>query len=146
MLCKNALVKKVQVLSPDQMVGDALQILKKAGIRHAPVLGEGGTLEGIFSVTRVLENSLPVSLASGTGVPVTIPSAPGMSVRLRRITNDIVAHVMNRQVRAVHPDTPIETSVRLLAEGGPVPVLDRESGEFLGLVTDESVLAALEKG
>jgi len=150
MPCKDALVKKVMTVSPDMSVEQALKDMKKSGLFFAPVVDSDGTLVGLFSVSRLLENTLPVSvaLASGgaAGVNVMVPSAPGMAKRLQKYRGARVSEMMQRQFGVVDPDMSLESAVRLIRETGePAVVVDGPSGAFQGVVTAESVLEALEK-
>lgn len=143
MMCRDALVKRALVVSPRMGVEEALKAMHKASISYAPVLDDEGVVVGIFSLSRLLESALPVSLDLG-GVSVPIESAPGMTKRLRKYMSGQVADVMQRPFRALHPDMPVETAIRWLREGGePVSVVEKETGAFVGVITDESVLAAL---
>lgn len=149
MPCKDALTTKVFTLTPLHTVEQALKELKKNKTAFAPVV-EDGLLLGVFSIGRLLKEALPVSvvlgLEAGGGIPnVRIPNAPGMGKRLQRVMTSTVASVMDRTVSAVGANAPLEAAIREIAERAePVCAVDAE-GMFLGLVTDESVLAALEK-
>ena len=151
MPCKDALVTKTVSLKSSQTVEQALQTLRKAGLSFAPVVEDDGSLAGLFSISRLLENVLPVSVAVGMGgsggnVNVTIPSAPGMAKRLQKFRQSKVSEMMQRPLRAVHQNTPLEVAVRHVREmGEPAAVVDPDTGEFVGIVTENSILEALEK-
>lgn len=151
MPCKDALITKTVLLKPDQTVEQALQILKKASVTFAPVLEEDGTLVGLFSISRLLENTLPVSVAIGAGgagnvMNITIPSAPGMVKRLQKYRLSKISEMMQRPSQAVHQNTPLDVAVRYVREmGEPAAVVDPDTGIFVGIVTENSILDALEK-
>lgn len=151
MPCREALITKPILLKPSQSVDQALAALKKAGATFAPVLEDDGTLAGLFSVGRVLENTLPVSVAvavggEGAAMNVTIPSAPGMAKRFQKYRQGTVSEMMQRPARAVYPDTPLDAAVRHIRENGePAAVIDPATGSFIGIVTENSILEALEK-
>ena len=151
MPCKDALITKTVLLKPDQTVEQALQTLRKAGLAFAPVLEEDGTLAGLFSISRLLENTLPVSVAVGAGgsgnvANITIPSAPGMAKRLQKYRQSKVSEMMQRPLRAVHANTPLDAAVRHVREmGEPAAVVDPDTGAYVGIVTESSILDALEK-
>lgn len=151
MLCNDALVKKAVLLKPEQTVEQALSVLGKAGVTFAPVLEDGCALAGVFSVGRLLENTLPVSVAVGAGdggnvVNVMVPSAPGMAKRLQKYRNAKISEMMQRPVRTVHRDMPLEAAVRYIRETGePAAVVDPDTGAYIGIVTETSILDALTK-
>ncbi len=122
---------------------DALRAMDKAGISYAPVVDGEGVAVGIFSISRLLESALPVSLDMG-GMNVSLQSAPGIARRLEKYMEGRVSDIMQRPFRALHSDTPLETAIRWLRENGePVTVVQGETGMFAGVITDESVLAVL---
>lgn len=150
MPCQNALTTKIMTLKPADTVAQALKDMKKNKASFAPVV-EDGELVGVFSLGRVLQNTLPVSVTLGGegralgGRPVRIPAAPGLGRRLQKSMTGTVAEIMERSVAAVTPDTPLEAAIRHIAQRAePVCVVDG-GGAFLGVVTDETVMAALEK-
>jgi len=142
MPCKDALVEKTLVLKPDQNIEQAVTDMKKSGVTFAPVVENDGTLAGLFSFSRLLENTLPVSVAvggEGSSMNVTIPSAPGMAKRLQKYRLSSVAEMMQRGLRAVHGDTALDVAVRHVRETGePAAVVDPDTGAFMGLVTERS--------
>lgn len=150
MPCKNALITKTVTLKPGQTVDQGLAALKKADISFAPVLEDDGTLAGVFSLSRLLENTLPVSVAvagGGSVMNVTIPAAPGMVKRLQKYRLSKVSELMQRPARVFHPDTALDAAVHhVRGEGEPAIVVHPETGAFQGIITDNSILEALEKG
>jgi CBS domain-containing protein len=149
MPCKDALIKKVLTLAPDLTVEQALKDMKKGKVNFAPVLDDEGNFLGVFSYSRLLQDTLPVSVAVGADTAkanIRIPSAPGMAKRLTRTLGSRVGDLMDRQVRTVNPDTALETAIRFIRDAGePVAVIETQSWRFLGLVTDESLIDALGK-
>ncbi len=152
MSCKDALVTKVPPATPDQPVEAVVKNMRKNGVTLVPVIDSDQTLVGVFSFGILLEDTLPVSLAMGgrggsedSPINVRIPAAPGMVKRLQRSMTAPVSALMQKPRNVVHPDTPLESAIREIREaGGPVPVVERETNKFVGFVSDESVLAALE--
>ena len=150
MPCQDALTTKVFTLRPDHTVEQALKVLRDNKAAFAPVV-EDGKLAGVFSLGRLLQNTLPVSVAMGAAAGgggfanVRIPAAPGLGRRLQKSKVSTVAEIMDRSAPAVMPDTPLDVAIRLVAQRAePVCVVDA-SGTFLGTVTEDAILAALEK-
>jgi CBS domain-containing protein len=149
MLCQDALVKKCLTARPDQSVESLLKEMRKDHAGFVPVV-EDGLLVGLFSIGILLEDLLPVSLAMAGGedgpTNVMIPAAPGMATRLRRNLGTNVGMLMQRPARFLYPDTPLEAAIHELRDaGGAAAVVERKTNAFLGIVTNESALAALEK-
>lgn len=149
MPCKDAIVSKVPTVKPDQTVEQALKELKKSGASFAPVVDKDKILLGVFSVSRVLQDVLPVSVSvgeEGSMRNVHIPAAPGMAKRLQKHQTTLVSDIMDRQPPTVSPETPLEVAIRhVRAKGEPVAVVDAQSGQFKGVVSDESLLETLQK-
>lgn len=147
MPCKDALTTKVVTLSPTHTVEKALAEMKKAKAVFAPVV-EDGALVGVFSFSRLLTAALPVSVAlglEGGGSSVRIPTAPGLGRRLQRAMGGTVAELMDRHVMAVALDAPLQAAIRHLATRAEPVCVAEADGTFRGVVTEEGILAALEK-
>jgi len=149
MRCEDALIMKVTSLSPDQTVEEAMDILKTKNIRGAPVLDEESRLLGMFSFAQLLTTLLPVSVTMDDGVQnldFVIGAAPGVSKRLRKLKPQRVSDIMDTKAIVLHPQTPIWEGIRLLVKyGSPLPVIEEETGRFLGLMTEQSAILELEK-
>jgi CBS domain-containing protein len=154
MSCKDALAEKVPPVTPDQTVETVIKSMRNSGVSIIPVVDADNALVGVFSFGILLEDTMPVSLAVGGGggedapppMNVRIPAAPGMVKRLKRSMMSPVSALMQRPRNVVHPDTPLESAIREIREaGGPVPVVEPKTNEFVGFVSDESLLDALEK-
>lgn len=104
-------------LAPSDSIGDARTVMARNGIRHIPVIGDGGSLLGMVSQRDVLA-------AAGRG-----PSAgPGEARRL--------AEVMSSPVYSVDPEAGVrQTALRLQdLKVGCLAVMRGETLE--GIVTD----------
>jgi CBS domain-containing protein len=107
-----------------------------------------GKFVGMFKLERLLAALLPAAAMVGYGIP-----------DLGFVSDDVddlretMRAVEAREVRAfalmpedvAHPDTaPLEIVLRLYRGANSVPVVDRESGRLLGVVTARDVLTALQ--
>lgn len=154
MLCRNALVKQVITAGPDQTISDALRLMESHGIRLLPIIDAEGRLVGQFNFNTVLSNLLPG--------PVTVETHGLMDANLRLDylvdTDDQVAgrlgallpvklgEVMDRELRVVHPETPLWEGIRRLFQyQSPVPVVEESSGILLGLLSVQSVMCELAR-
>lgn len=151
MSCKDALVEKAPVVSPDQTIDVVVKTMRTSGVSMVPVVDSDRKLVGIFSYSILLEDTLPVSLAIGAGgemggTSVRIPAAPGMVKRLRQSMMGPVSTLMQRPANLINPDTSLESAIREVREaGGSVVVVEPQTNKYVGVVSDASLLAALEK-
>ncbi len=149
MLCKDALIKNPLTTKPDKTVEHVLKEMQKAGAVCVPVLDAQNIVIGLFSINILLEETLPVALAVGPDdarINVTIPSAPGITKRLQKLMNTPVSDVMRRAFQTVGQDSPLESAIRAVCgQGAPVIVANPSDNSFLGMITDETLLAALKK-
>lgn len=148
MPCSSAIVQSPVVLSPNESVEKALSVMKKKSCRFAPVVDEQGKIVGVFSIQALLKNLLPVSVALSDGIQfdVTVKAAPGVAKRLKNVALLSVETLMERKVIMVHPETPIWEGVSLIAQHAvPVIVAEHETGKFLGMISEQSLLDELQR-
>lgn len=109
------MAKPVVTAAPDTPVRVARRLMRRARVRHLPVL-EGGLLVGMVSDRDLAR-------------------APNDACRLEEI--------MTRTVFVLYPDTPLRRAVRLFRERrfGALPVL--EGRELVGIVSVVDVLRVL---
>ena len=94
-----AMVSKPVTVSPDLNVEKAIETLQKNKIDAAAVVDEEGALVGLFSLTVMMKNLLPVSVVVQDGIQLDIPikAAPGIAKRLRKVYPLTVAEIMERK-------------------------------------------------
>ncbi len=146
MACYSAIEKKGIVLSPDKTVKKALKLLKKNKVAVAPVIGEEGKFLGVFSMSVLLKNLIPVPITTSSGVQIDmkLSAAPGVGRRLIGILQHKVAEVVERKSVIISPDAPLWEAVgRLTTQCEPLCVVDK-NGKFMGLITYESLIDELE--
>jgi CBS-domain-containing membrane protein len=158
MSCKDAMVKKVATVKQSDTVEKALGLLKKEASGIVPVLDdESGMVKGVFSRRQLLKEIMPVSVGipssgnrEGFDTPVTISgamlgAAPGLSKRLEKLLPRGVTTIAYGPFQTVRPDTPLwEGLKRIMETGESVPVIG-EDGALEGVISETSLLAALEK-
>ncbi len=151
MSCKDALIDKAPMVTPDQTVEAVIKTMRGSGVSMVPVVDGERKLVGVFSYGILLEDTIPVSLAIGGGgemggTSVRIPAAPGMVKRLRQSMLAPVSTLMQRPANLVNPDTSLEAAIREVREaGGPIAVVEPQTNKYVGVISDASLLAALEK-
>lgn len=117
-------------IDADDSIDKALVLMQEHGIRHLPVVRDGGVLIGMLSDRDLLE-------AVG-GMPANerhVPDPDGPIVGPRR-----VREVMSIPALALGPDEPFERAARLMLEKrfNAVPV--SAGGRVLGIVTETDLL------
>lgn len=145
MICNDIMNRNSLTLTPDTSVGDALGQLKDANVAAAPVVDAMGTVMGLFSLRGLIENTLPVSMISESGLgSMVVSAAPGLELRLQKIMQQTVAAVMDRHFLSVHGDTPAARAAQLIAEkGSDVIVLDENTGRLQGMIDDRAMIEGL---
>jgi len=161
MPCIDAMLKKEKVItaSPEQTVAETLELFEKNEIRSVPVVDANGELVGLFNFLHLLKSILPV--------PVTLDgdndtwlrlrhleisldhlagSSPWVAQRLELLLPKKLETVMIKNPHFVHSETPLREGVRLITKyGSPLPVVNEETHELVGIVTSQKVVSSLAK-
>ena len=116
----------VITVSPDMPIMDALEMLKREGIRRAPVIKKG-KIVGIISEKDILNASHS---------PTTSLSVWELHYLLSKVT---ISEVMSREVTTVSEDTPIEEAARIMSDEniGGLPVM--KGDQLVGLITETDI-------
>jgi acetoin utilization protein AcuB len=130
MLVGERMSQPVISIPPDMPIVDALNLMKREGIRRTPVVKDG-KLVGIVSDKDLL-NASPS--------PATSLSVWELNYLLSKIT---VKDVMTRKVLTVNEDTPIEEAARIMADNkiGGLPVMSAEKN--VGIITETDLFKIL---
>ena len=130
MIVAKRMRKPVITIHPDESLAHAQSLMQAHHIRHLPVL-EDGRLVGMLSSRDIR-------------VAVPPPAAPEEArTHVAKLQALPVSSVMNREVVAVAPFTPIEHCAKLMTEYkiGCLPVV--EAGRLEGIITTTDVLATM---
>ena len=124
MLIKERMRFPVITVKPEMPIMDATNLMKREGIRRAPVVDEHGKLIGIVSEKDLL-NAAPSDATS--------LSVWEINYLVSRIKID---DVMTREVITVHEDTPVEEAAFIMATNkiGGLPVMRGDS--VVGIITE----------
>ena len=127
MLVKNRMTSDPITVNPATSVPEGLRIMREKGIRHLPVVDDGGKLIGIVAEAELLHAS-PLQTAS--------LSIFEMSYLLANLH---VQEVMVSPVVTVSEDAPLEEAARLMVEKkvGCLPVM--HDGDLVGLITETDI-------
>jgi|TARA_R110002126_G_scaffold13118_2_gene56357 CBS-domain-containing membrane protein len=147
MPCRNALITDVVSCHPDDTVEKVMAIMEEKRIRHVPVIDENNVLMGMFGYSHLLNELLPVSVKMEDGLQrlnFVIGASPGVAKRLRKVYKNAVKDHLFKDVCVVSPDTPTWEATRLIVKyGSPLPVLEENTGKFVGLISEQSLFAEL---
>lgn len=122
------MTRDVVTLSPDQMLSDVVDLMRRRKIRHLPVM----------------EDSKVVGIVTDRDVKRALPSVfSGNQDEYEQVLNSTrVEQVMTRDPFTVAPADPIKDVVKVMVDRkfGAIPVVDR--GKLVGIVTDIDLLRA----
>ncbi|MAH04759.1 MAG: hypothetical protein CL561_04300 [Alphaproteobacteria bacterium] len=147
MPCRNAMITDVIFCRPNDTVKDVMAVMEENKIRHVPVIDENNVLIGMFGYSHLLKDLLPVSVKMEDGLQrlnFVIGASPGVAKRMRKIFPNPVSQHCFKDVVVVSPDTPTWEATRLIVKyGSPLPVLEENTGKFVGLISEQSLFSEL---
>jgi CBS domain-containing protein len=150
MPCNEMMITDVVTVKTGQTVDEAIKVIEDAHIRFAPVVDDAGQLVGVFSTRSLMRSLLPVSVTMVGGLETldfVMGATPGVAKRLRKSLPKLVGDVMcvPADVTVIHPEKTVWEAIRLMAAtGDPLPVVGNK-GDFLGLITEQSILENLHR-
>ncbi len=116
-------------------------------VSDLPIVDADGRLVGIFTLDRLLAGLLPSAALVGYGVPdlAFIPDdLDTLRVKMRELESSPVRDFAVKPEHVVHPDTsPVEIVLQLYRGANNLPVVDRDSGRLVGMVSARDLLAVL---
>jgi CBS-domain-containing membrane protein len=137
-------------LKDTDTVAEATQRMLHHRVSDLPVIDASGKLVGMFKLDRIFAELLPKAALVGYGMPdLTFVSDTLVQLRdrMRAIDAFPVRDFAVKADHVVHPDTtPIEIVLLLYRGAGNVPVVARDSGRLVGMVSARDMLAALHEG
>lgn len=149
MPCIDAMIDEVVSLPLDITVEEALNVLDNNNIRTAPVLDSDKTMLGLFGYETLMQAVLPQALSMGIGLgrlDFARGAGPDIARRLRKVKAKPLAEVMNRKPLTLQPEMSLWETIRTLAKARlPLAVVDKKTNKFLGIVTERSAIAELER-
>ncbi len=149
MPCDSAIIKDVYTLSPDLKVADALKFIHEKDVRAMPVIDKDGRLVGVFSLSVMLKNLLPAVAKMEDGLQklgFVVGASTGIAKRLQKEQLQTVAETMEKDVTVAHPSTALWEIIRIMVKyGSPVPIIEEDTGIFVGIVSEQSATRDLEQ-
>jgi CBS domain-containing protein len=135
-------------LAATDTVGAALRQMLDDRLSDLPVIDASGALLGMFKLVELYATLLPKAVLLGPGVPdlAFVSNTLGqLREKMDEIGDDPVRNYLVKPDHVIHPETPPLEIVLLLYQGANnVPVVDRDSGRLVGMVSARDLLTALE--
>jgi len=129
-------------------VADAARRMLEHRVSDLPVIDAEGKFVGMFRLDRLLAALLPAAALVGYGVPdLTFVSddLDDLRAKMRALDARPVRDFAVTPERVVHSDTaPLEMVLQLYRGANSLPVVERDTGRLVGVVSARDVLAALQ--
>ena len=148
MSCGKYIVQNVITAKPEEKVSVVLERIQRNGIRVVPVLEDSGNFLGLFSVHTLLGAVLPKSVTMDHGldnVDFAVNSSPMIAEKLTAVMNSPISGLIDGNSVTVDEQTHTLEGMRLLyREKGPIVVIEKSTGKFFGLLTEQSMISILQ--
>jgi acetoin utilization protein AcuB len=127
MLVKDRMTSDLIAITPVTSFPEGFRIMRERGIRHLPVVDDGGKLMGIVTQTDLLHASPSVA------TPLSVFEMSYLLANLH------VREVMSSPPITVSEDAPLEEAARLMVERkiGCLPVM--RDGDLVGMITETDI-------
>ena len=126
-------------LDPEDTIGDAAQMLMEHRYRTLPVVDEDGRYLGTVSVNCLLHLVLPKAATISKGLetmPYVTTSLESLREALKKVIDKPVTICLNEKIKVVHPETStVETLLTLYNTRKSLPVVDKETGRLVGMIS-----------
>lgn len=140
MFVKDVMTTEVITVSPDTTFSEAMDLIRKRGIRRLPVV-KNGKVVGIITEKDLL------SASPSQATTLDVWELTSLLSKLK------IKQIMKKEVIHVHPNTPIEDAAKIMTDKkiGSLVVLQEE--KLVGIITESDIfkvfinmLGAREKG
>jgi acetoin utilization protein AcuB len=141
MKVRDAMTRDPLTIDPEAALGTAIDVMRTKGLRHLPVVDDGGQLIGIITDRDLRHAAFAPALAE------FLPASA--QARLRQLGEALenlrVRDAMTWSVVTTHPDASLAHAALLMSERrvGGLPVV--EQGRLVGMLTERDVLEALSR-
>jgi CBS domain-containing protein len=134
-------------LKDTDTVADATRRMLLHRVSDLPVVDAAGALVGVFKLDRLLAGLLPAAALVGYGMQDLAFVSDDLETlrdKMRAVDARPVRDFAVAPEHVVHPDTaPVAIVLQLYRGANSIPVVERESGRLVGVVSARDVLAAL---
>jgi CBS-domain-containing membrane protein len=135
------------LLKDTQSIADAVQRMLDDRVSDLPVVDADNRFIGMFRLDRLYATLLPKAALIGYGVPdlAFVHDTLGqLRAKMREIEKEPVRDFVVKPRDVVNPDTPPLEIVLLLHQGANnIPVVERDTGCLVGMVSARDLLTAL---
>lgn len=135
-------------LQGGDVVGEATRRMLTNFVTDLPVVEDDGRLIGILKLERLLASLLPKGALIGFGMEdlsFVSDTLDHLRRQMHTVADTPVRHLMVKPDNVVHPDTsPVEIVLLLYRGASNVPVVERDTGKLVGMVSARDVLTALQ--
>ncbi len=146
----NLLSNDILSLSVQDSITTAAQRLLEHKVSILPVTDATGRYLGTFDMKHLLALLLPKAVLLEGGVSdLAFVSDPMETLceRMHEHGDQTVGEFIDKEARTVHPDSSLIEVVLLLYRGeNDIPVVDKNSGKLLGMVSSAELLTRVCKG
>lgn len=140
--------REFESLQDTDAIADAARRMLDHRVSDLPVVDRDGRLVGMLKLDRLLAGLLPAAALLGYGVPdlsFVTDDLESLRRKAKRIASAKVREYMVKPDPVVHPDTaPVEIVLHLYRGANNLPVVERDTGKLVGMVSARDVLAALQ--
>lgn len=139
--------REFETLKDTDTVAEATRRMLGSRVSDLPVVDPEGRLVGMFKLDRLLAALLPAAALVGYGMPdlsFVSDDLDDLREKMGAVDARPVRDFAVMPEHIVHPDTPpMEIVLQLHRGANNVPVVERETGRLVGVVSARDVLAAL---
>lgn len=139
MTCHSIMIPDPVTFRTEVSVGEAVGVLVARHFRSVPVVDATGKMVGQFGVHALLRMLVPRIATEKLGLPhlpFVQDDLEDLRRRLRHFWDRPVGEYAEHDYFVVHPDTPLtKTVLSLYHTHDNLPVVDRDSGRLLGIIS-----------
>ncbi len=147
--CATIMIADPVTLPASATVDQAIDVLLRARFHHLPVVEDGGRFVGVFGMSHLAKLLMPraVTMEGGLADATFVhESLADMSRRLDAIKSTPVLDLAEKNVRTVHPTTPLIRGLQILHKDRTlVPVVTEDGGRLVGVLAFYGILARLKR-
>lgn len=147
MPCRDAYIANPIILKGSATFDEALAVVEGHNIRSAPVVDTEGQFLGLFGGRSTFKALLPVSVTMEGGlnnIDFFLGASAGIAKKLKKIGTHPILEYLDQKAEVGYPDMPIVEAMRLMIkQGSPLVIVDRETGVFKGIVSEQSIMTSI---
>ncbi|MGD9786824.1 MAG: HPP family protein [Sulfuricellaceae bacterium] len=148
MTCSSVMNRQPVTLQADDTVAVAVATMRDSQHKAIPVVDGQGRYLGLFNFHALLGLLLPkvVTVESGLrDLSFASDMQDSLREKLKELLDRPVKDYLEREVSLIHPDMPLMEAVLLLYKANnTLPVVERDGGKLVGMLSPWDVLDCLE--